>query len=62
MNMNGILGIIQSTRLTMTEEELDGCIELLRVGEVTKVKIKKALVRVGSTSWDVPIGMLSVTR
>ncbi len=31
-------------------------------GEITKVKQKKALVRVGDTSWDVPIGMLSAAR
>tara|TARA_B100001094_G_scaffold315935_1_gene356535 strand:+ start:1636 stop:1920 length:285 start_codon:yes stop_codon:yes gene_type:complete len=31
-------------------------------GEITKVKQKKALVRVGDTSWDVPIGMLSTAR
>lgn len=29
------------------------------IGEITKVKTKKALVRVGSVSWDVPMGMLS---
>ncbi len=94
--MNGILGIIQTTRLTMSEEELRGAIDMLiaerdgrrkrafkkvkgslrigdavsfinnsgeRVtGEVTKVKTKKALVRVGNTNWDVPMGMLSSTR
>jgi len=31
-------------------------------GEITKVKQKKALVRVGNTSWDVPMGMLSAAR
>ena len=31
-------------------------------GEITKVKQKKALVRVGDTSWDVPMGMLSAAR
>jgi len=31
-------------------------------GEITKVKQKKALVRVGDTSWDVPLGMLSAAR
>ena len=94
--MNGILGIIQTTRLTMSEEELRGAIDMLiaerdhrrerafkkvkralkkgdavsfidnsgkRVtGEVTKVKTKKALVQVGNTNWDVPMGMLSLTR
>tara|TARA_A200000159_G_scaffold144868_1_gene150103 strand:- start:587 stop:871 length:285 start_codon:yes stop_codon:yes gene_type:complete len=94
--MNGIIGIIQTTRLTMSEEELQASIKLLiaerdgrrerafkkvkfalkkgdavsfinnsgeRVtGEVTKVKTKKALVQVGNTSWDVPMGMLSLTR
>ena len=29
------------------------------LGEVKKVKQKKAIVIVGNTSWDVPIGMLS---
>jgi len=29
------------------------------IGEITKVKTKKALVRVGGVSWDVPMGMLS---
>ena len=29
------------------------------LGEVKKVKLKKAIVIVGNTSWDVPIGMLS---
>lgn len=96
MSIDGIVGIIGTTRLTMTEDELNVCVRLLNaeikhrrtralkvnkdqlhygsavsfinnegkrvVGEVTKVKIKKALVRVGNTSWDVPIGMLSVTR
>lgn len=32
------------------------------LGEITKVKQKKALVKVGSVSWDVPMGMLSVAR
>lgn len=31
-------------------------------GEVKKVKQKKAIVRVGDTNWDVPIGMLSAAR
>lgn len=96
MNMDGILGIIQSTRLTMSEEELTTSVKLLNaeiksrrerkfkqiktglrvgdvvsfinndnervVGEVKKVKTKKALVQVGKTSWDVPMGMLSKTR
>ncbi len=31
-------------------------------GEIIKVKTKKALVRVGDTNWDVPIGMLSAAR
>lgn len=31
-------------------------------GEITKVKQKKALVRVGDTNWDVPMGMLSAAR
>ena len=94
--MHGIVGIIKSTRLTMSEEELAGCVHLLNeeikhrrerriktvkssirkgdvvsflnnerkrvTGEVTKVKTKKALVRVGNTSWDVPMGMLSICR
>jgi len=29
------------------------------IGEITKIKTKKALVRVGGISWDVPMGMLS---
>jgi exosome complex RNA-binding protein Csl4 len=29
------------------------------IGEITKIKTKKALVRVGGVSWDVPMGMLS---
>ena len=32
------------------------------LGEVKKVKQKKAIVRVGDTNWDVPIGMLSAAR
>jgi len=32
------------------------------LGEIIKVKTKKALVRVGDTNWDVPIGMLSAAR
>ena len=96
MRMDGIVGIIQSTKLTMSEEELTDCVTMLtnelkhrretnlmniksnigrgtvvsfinnegtRIsGEVTKVKTKKALVLVGNTSWDVPIGRLSVCR
>jgi len=96
MNMNGLLGIIQTSRLTMSEDELSAAIDLLRaeiqfrrdksfksmkmsmkkgdavsfinndgervVGEVKKVKQKKALVIVGSVQWDVPIGMLSAAR
>ncbi len=96
MDNTGILGIIRTTRLTMTEDELTASIGLLnrelslrrenkfkkmkyslkpgdvvsfidndgkRVeGEVKKVKQKKAIVTVGSTNWDVPIGMLSSSR
>ena len=96
MKNAGMLGIIESTRLTMTEDELSAAIGLLndeltgrrersfkkmkysmkpgdivsfidntgkRVeGEVKKVKQKKAIVNVGSTNWDVPIGMLSPSR
>ncbi len=29
------------------------------IGEITKIKTKKALVRVGGVSWDVAMGMLS---
>jgi predicted RNA-binding protein with PUA-like domain len=29
------------------------------VGEITKVKTKKAIVRVGNVNWDVPLSMLS---
>ena len=32
------------------------------LGEIKKVKQKKAIVRVGDTNWDVPIGMLSAAR
>ena len=32
------------------------------LGEVKKVKQKKAIVVVGSVNWDVPIGMLSAAR
>tara|TARA_B100000212_G_C27382583_1_gene537761 strand:+ start:2172 stop:2414 length:243 start_codon:yes stop_codon:yes gene_type:complete len=32
------------------------------LGEVKKVKTKKALVIVGNVQWDVPIGMLSAAR
>jgi exosome complex RNA-binding protein Csl4 len=94
--MNGLLELIKTTRLTMTEEELRAASSLLSAelterrsrqlksikstlrvgevvsfidnsgkrvsGEVTKVKTKKALVRVGNQQWDVPMGMLSKTR
>jgi len=96
MENTGILGIIQTTRLTMTEDELTASIGMLnkeltlrreskfkklkyslkpgdvvsfidndgkRVeGEIKKVKQKKAIVVVGNTNWDVPIGMLSSSR
>jgi hypothetical protein len=96
MKNAGMLGVLESTRLTMTEDELSAAIGLLneelterrersfkkmkysmkpgdivsfidntgkRVeGEVKKVKQKKAIVNVGSTNWDVPIGMLSPSR
>lgn len=96
MSMDGIVGIVGTTRLTMTEDELNACVRLLNAelkhrrdtnikkvkcsirlgdvvsflnnegkrvrGEVTKVKTKKALVSVGSTSWDVPMGRLSICR
>ena len=96
MKNAGMLGLIESTRLTMSEDELSAAIGLLneelterrersfkkmkysmkpgdivsfidntgkRVeGEVKKVKQKKAIVNVGSTNWDVPIGMLSPSR
>ena len=32
------------------------------LGEVKKIKQKKAIVVVGSVNWDVPIGMLSAAR
>ena len=32
------------------------------LGEIKKVKQKKAIVVVGSVNWDVPIGMLSAAR
>jgi len=32
------------------------------LGEVKKVKQKKAIVVVGNVNWDVPIGMLSAAR
>lgn len=94
--MNGLLELIKTTRLTMTEDELRAASSLLSAelterrsrqlksikstlrvgevvsfinndgkrvnGEVTKVKTKKALVRVGNQQWDVPMGMLSKTR
>ena len=96
MKNAGMLGVLESTRLTMTEDELSAAIGLLneeltvrrersfkqmkysmkpgdivsfidnsgkRVeGEVKRVKQKKAIVNVGSTNWDVPIGMLSPSR
>ena len=96
MKNAGMLGVLESTRLTMTEDELSAAIGLLneelterrersfrkmkysmkpgdivsfidnsgkRVeGEVKKVKQKKAIVNVGNTNWDVPIGMLSPSR
>ena len=96
MSIDGIVGIVGTTRLTMTEDELNACVRLLNAeikhrrdtnikkvknsirqgdvvsflnndgkrvrGEVTKVKTKKALVKVGNTSWDVPMGMLSICR
>jgi len=94
--MDGLLGIIQTARLTMSEDELSAAMDLLRteiefrrgkafnkmklslktgdtvsfinndgdrvLGEVKKVKQKKALVIVGNVQWDVPIGMLSAAR
>ena len=96
MSIDGIVGIVGTTRLTMTEDELNACVRLLNAeikhrrdtnikrvknsirqgdvvsflnndgnrvrGEVTRVKTKKALVKVGNTSWDVPMGMLSICR
>jgi len=93
MKMDGICGILQTSRLTMSEVELRTAVDLLNkeikdrrarvltsikgtlragdsvsflnnvdqrvIGEVMRVKTKKALVKVGGQTWDVPMGMLS---
>jgi len=92
--MNGFLDLIETGRLTMSDDDLNKAAFLINeerklrqkravkvnkrsmkagdevsfyntreqkrmTGEITKVKVKKALVRVGNVSWDVPLSLLS---
>lgn len=50
--------ILRSLRRGQTVEFTDHRNGMTRVGTVTDVKIKKAIVRVGMTNWNVPGEML----